>query len=72
VSRFCEPLRLLAANDREMVHRGIKLQAQLPMLQLKLQTAKRKRTQFGRKSEKLDWQIEWLEACIEGLEQKKA
>ena len=42
------------------------------MLQLKLQTAKRKRTQFGRKSEKLDWQIEWLEACIEGLEQKKA
>src|ERR1700722_8783167 len=40
--------------------------------QLKLLIAKLRRTQFGRKSEKLDWQIEQLELKLDELEANRA
>jgi transposase len=40
--------------------------------QLKLLIAKLRRTQFGRKSEKLDWQIEQLELKLDELEASRA
>ena len=40
--------------------------------QLKLLIAKLRRMQFGRKSEKLDWQIEQLELKLDELEASRA
>src|SRR5580692_5715129 len=40
--------------------------------QLKLLIAKLRRMQFGRSSEKLDWQIEQLELRLEALQQNDA
>lgn len=60
---------LLLARDEEEA--GLKAQLDTraaEIEQLKLQVAKLRRVQFGRKSEKLDYQIEQLELQLEDLQ----
>ena len=56
---------ILSQHDQLLSH-------QSEIEHLKLLIAKLRRMQFGRKSEKLEWQIEQLELKLEELESAKA
>src|SRR6266849_3461314 len=56
----------ILSNDEQLASRDEEIE------QLKLLIAKLRRMQFGRKSEKLEWQIEQLELKLDELEASRA
>jgi transposase len=63
----------LLSKDTQLLHKDEQLASRDEEIErLKLLIAKLRRMQFGRKSEKLDWQIEQLELKLDELEASRA
>src|SRR3974377_1047771 len=64
---------LIVAQHEQLLHKEEQLTSRDEEIErLKLLIAKLRRTQFGRKSEKLDWEIEQLELKLDELEASRA